>query len=368
MTTRTLKTDIYQSLEELPIVVNEFWQEQSRHDYFIGRSWFDNFINNVANQDGSVRIYVVTHGEDGVQAILPLWIKSNTKYFGATRIVTSLSNYYSPYFRLILNNSADAETTINELITHIKHDLAIWDAMLLGPVDVCSVNNYLFVEALKKQGLSVKTYFACANWIIDLNDTDFTSYFKSRPSKLRHTYQRRQKKLAHDYQFNIKVFSDLTDLEEAIADYQTIYSKSWKVKEPYVNFIPNLIRTCAKDGVLRLGILYVNNIPAAAQIWILNRKSASIYKLAYDPLFKDYSVGTILTMYLAERMITDEGMSRLDYLTGDDSYKKDWMNIRREFMCIYVINKENIRGRYLILKENLSVLKNHLIFLTKLKF
>jgi CelD/BcsL family acetyltransferase involved in cellulose biosynthesis len=121
-------------------------------------------------------------------------------------------------------------------------------------------------------------------------------------------------------------------------DYARIYASSWKTPEPFPQFIDGLARACAEAGWLRLGIVYIDEQPAAAQIWIVTGGIATIYKLAYDERYARLSLGTILTAHLMEQVIDADKVHEVDYLTGDDAYKKDWMSDRRERWGIVAFN------------------------------
>ena len=133
-------------------------------------------------------------------------------------------------------------------------------------------------------------------------------------------------------------------MERAISDYGRIYSASWKVPEPYPHFVPGLIRTCAEKGWLRLGLLYVDDQPVAAQVWIIVDHSALIYKLAYDDRHASLSPGTVLTTHLMRHAIDVDKVRIVDYLTGDDPYKRDWMSHRRERWGILALNPRTVGG------------------------
>jgi CelD/BcsL family acetyltransferase involved in cellulose biosynthesis len=65
-------------------------------------------------------------------------------------------------------------------------------------------------------------------------------------------------------------------------------------------------------------------------LWIVSERRAEIYKVAYDEAFKQLSPGTALTAKLMQHVIDIDGVDEVDYLIGDDPYKKSWMGARRE--------------------------------------
>lgn len=159
----------------------------------------------------------------------------------------------------------------------------------------------------------------------------------------------------------IEMVTDANGLASAIADYQKVYSASWKVPEPYPEFIPGLLRACAECGVLRLGLLYINGQPAAAQIWIVHGGTASIFKLAYNERFAEHSAGTILTARLMQHVLDVDRVTEVDYLTGDDPYKRDWMSHRRELWGVMAFNPATVRGLVKIVRHmGASAAKNFL--------
>jgi CelD/BcsL family acetyltransferase involved in cellulose biosynthesis len=82
----------------------------------------------------------------------------------------------------------------------------------------------------------------------------------------------------------------------------------------------------------------MDGVPAAAQVWIVVNGTASIFKMAYDERYAKESVGTVLSSLLMERVIDVEKVRVVDYLSGDDAYKRDWMSLRRERWGIMAFN------------------------------
>ena len=83
-----------------------------------------------------------------------------------------------------------------------------------------------------------------------------------------------------------------------------------------------------------MAILYAKDSatekPIAAQVWFVRHGKASIFRLAYDKSWRKYSPGSILTAYLMEYVIDTDKVEEIDFLTGNDAYKQDWMSERRE--------------------------------------
>jgi CelD/BcsL family acetyltransferase involved in cellulose biosynthesis len=71
---------------------------------------------------------------------------------------------------------------------------------------------------------------------------------------------------------------------------------------------------------------------------------ANIYKVAYDEAYKKYGPGTLLTAVLMEQVIDRDHVIEVDFLIGDDTYKKIWMSHRRERWGVISYNLGTVRG------------------------
>ena len=110
----------------------------------------------------------------------------------------------------------------------------------------------------------------------------------------------------------------------------------------------------AEKGMLRLGIARLGDQAVAAQLWIVAGRKASIFKLAYHENYADYSPGTVLTAHLLSHVIERDSVTEVDFLKGDDKYKRMWMSHRRERRGIVAYNPATITGAMLSLKELLG--------------
>ena len=116
----------------------------------------------------------------------------------------------------------------------------------------------------------------------------------------------------------------------AWADYEAVYRVSWKPEEGSFAFLRALAEQEGAAGTLRLGLAYKDGAPIAAQLWTIENGEATIHKLAYAESAKALSPGTILGEAMFRRAIDTDRVAMIDYGTGDDAYKADWMAERRQ--------------------------------------
>jgi hypothetical protein len=269
-----------------------------------------------------------------------------------TRKLSSLTNYYSPFFSPHLSvSTAPNRGTLRALARAVAEERPHWDVIEIKPLDVNSETFSALVEEFKAVGFVVQTYFSAGNWYEPVKGRSYREYFEDLRSSVRNIAKSKNKKIERSGRVRCEIISGTEGLEAGIAAYNKVYAAGWKVPEPYSQFVPGLIRTCAAQGKLRLGLAYMDGEPAAAQVWIMHSGVASIYKISYDQKFRDLSIGTYLTTRLMEHTIDVDRVDEVDYLTGDDSYKRDWMSQRRERWGILALNPRTPRGALAILRH-----------------
>src|SRR6266852_4001102 len=270
---------------------------------------------------------------------------SNSNSISMPRKLEALANYYSCFYAPHLAVSAgESHETLRALTQAMAQEKPRWDTVEVKPLDVHSREFPELVEAFKAAGFVVQTFFSFGNWYLPVNGRSFAEYSETLPSMLKNTLSRKRKKLEKSGRAKMEIVTGERGLDAGIDAYMKVYLSSWKQPEAYPQFVPGLIRMCAAMGALRLGILCVDGEPAAAQLWIVHHGKALIYKLAYDERFADLSVGTILSATLFQHALDVDKVTEVDYLSGDDGYKKDWMSQRRERWGILALNPRTPRG------------------------
>ena len=86
----------------------------------------------------------------------------------------------------------------------------------------------------------------------------------------------------------------------------------------------------SKNGTFYFNFIASHDgIPVAVQLWTVDAGTAFIHKLAYLESAKSLSAGTTLSAALFEHVIDTDRVALVDFGTGDEPYKADWMNAVR---------------------------------------
>ncbi len=291
-------------------------------------AWYQALADQVLDETASPAL--VTVAGDHAAGLLPLVAHRHGGSGIVGEAIGPLANFYTAYFApLIAGGDGQAEIA-RELARTALDDLPRWHTLDLNPISLEADWVEAFAGELRRSGCSVSSYFRFGNWYLEVGGRTFDEYFAGLPGKLRNTVKRKDRKLQREADVELEIVSDRAGLDDALEDYRRIYALSWKQAEPFQGFIDHICRQYADRGWLRLGRLMADGSPAASQIWFVRNGTASIFKLAYDPQFSKYSVGSILTTRLMQHVIDVDKVDVVDYLCGDDAYKQDWMSHRRE--------------------------------------
>ena len=174
------------------------------------------------------------------------------------------------------------------------------------------------------------------NHVLPVNGRSFAEYWATRPGQMRTTLKRKAKKV------EVEIFTRFDPAEWAA--YEDIYAHSWKPEEGS----PDLLRQFAYDegaaGRMRLGIARHGGLPVAAQFWTVENGTAYIHKLAHLDEHKPLSAGTTLSAALFEHVIDRDHVLLVDFGTGNDPYKSDWMEVDRPRFRLDCIDTSQLRA------------------------
>jgi CelD/BcsL family acetyltransferase involved in cellulose biosynthesis len=343
---------LYSCWHDLPAGYAGLFARAGAADFCLGRAWFEALAATILEEDERLCIAAIEADPPGAspRACLVGRHRERDPAFWGARSFSSLSNYYTLQYAP-LADGGDVATALVELALGLRARRPRYDLVHFEPLVPGTAPFDDLAAALGAAGLVTRRYFRFGNWHEDTAGLSFQSYLARRPSTLRHTLRRKSARLARAGVVRTAVVREREALDPAMDRYEEVYAASWKRLEPHPAFIRRLAGDLADAGALRLGLLWLDRRPIAAQIWIVWAGRAILYKLAHDRSFDALSPGTVLTARMLERLLDDERVAEVDLGAGDDPYKRLWASRRRERWGLIGFDPMTLRGGLGILRH-----------------
>ena len=323
---------LYKQWDQLPCSAHALFLKGEQKSLFLSRIWLENITTHALAENQSILLACVEEN-DSLLAILPM-IKTSQGRHSKQSSLSSLSTKFTSLYSLLISDS-NKEAILTCLADGLANSLTTNQAqtptasILFEPIDTNDDDIIRLRQLMESCGFQSHSYFRFYNWTHTLKGQSFDQYMAERPTHLRNTIKRKQRKLEREHNYEIRLYKE-DNINQALIDYDIIYTASWKTNEFFSDFTPALVKNLSRLSWLRLAILYINEQPAAAQIWFVLHAKANIYRLVFNEQWKSYSPGSILTEFLMRHVIDIDKVTEIDFLTGNENYKQDWMTIRRE--------------------------------------
>lgn len=179
----------------------------------------------------------------------------------------------------------------------------------------------LLERAFAKSGWLVVREPCDTNRVLEVGGRSYAEYLAERPGRMRTTLSRKAKKV------EVEIFERFD--AEAWAAYEDIYAESWKPSEGDPALLRAFAEAEGEAGRIRLAVARHEGEAVAAQFWTVEDGTAYIHKLAHRESARPLSPGTTLTAALMMKVIDGDRVESVDFGTGDDPYKRDWMDSAR---------------------------------------
>lgn len=225
-------------------------------------------------------------------------------------VLHELANWYAFRVAPLVTPGADAR----HLLSMIARDLSA-DRVVLSKLS--GEDAATLAEAFRAAGWFAVTTPCDVNHILRVQGRSYAEYLAGRPGQVRTTLKRKAKKV------EVQVFDTFDQV--AWDAYEAIYAQSWKPEEGSPAFLRRFAQEEAAAGRLRFALARAEGQPVAAQFWTVEHGTAFIHKLAHIEEAKPLSPGTTLSAALFERVIDGDKVTLIDFGTGNDGYKRDWM-------------------------------------------
>lgn len=231
--------------------------------------------------------------------------------------LAACTNWYSFWARPLTTAPDRAEV----LLAAIARDLAPHGAIDFAPLPAPEAG--WMARAFRAAGWIATVEPAHINRHMSVQGQDFAQWWSTRPGALRATVRRKGARGV--VECRVATRFDPADW----AAYEAVYAASWKPAEGDPALLRAFAQAESAAGALRLGLATIDGQPVAAQLWSVEHGTAFIHKLAHRDDARAASPGTLLSAALFAHVIDHDGVAAIDFGTGDDPYKADWMDHTR---------------------------------------
>ena len=294
--------------------------------------------------DKALRFYI--NSREPKRTTLPLLLSQKRLAGLDTHLLEGTTGLYSSHY---LPEAGDSDK-LRELLQQILQQER-WDVLRFSAVDEGGDLHQALTSLAGSENWPLRCSPDFEHWYLKLEEPDFDAYSATLPGVLRSTLRRKQAKLEDQGEIRFDLYAKPQEVSAGLDAYTDIYARSWKNAEAYPEFIPELSHWAAHSGWLRLGIFCVNNQAVAAQIWLVLNGRASIFKLAYDQAYQEWSVGTLLTARMIQFVLEEDGVTEIEYGKGGEAYKRDWMSSSRQRVQLACYNPATLMGRVMALRH-----------------
>ncbi|MFO6447456.1 GNAT family N-acetyltransferase [Erythrobacter sp. NE805] len=247
--------------------------------------------------------------------------------------ITPLRNWYSFTWRELAPAGAQGDRLLTAIARQLRQ--RGW-RVTLEPVPGEDGSAERLARAFRAAGWAVAIEPCDINHVLPVSGRSFAEYWAGRPGALRSTLKRKGGKVECEV---------LTRFDpQAWAEYEAIYAASWKPAEDFPAMLRAFAEAEGAAGRLRLGIARADGRAVAAQCWTVENSIAYIHKLAHLESHRQLSAGTTLSAALFAHVIDVDRVSLVDFGTGDQSYKADWMEAVRPRYRIDCLDPASPRG------------------------
>jgi len=232
--------------------------------------------------------------------------------------ISPLANWYSFTWRPLATGSRGKDALLKAIARDLR---GRGHRITLTPVPEEDGSASRLAKAFSQAGWRVEVAQCDTNHILHVGGRSFAEYWAARPGPLRTTLKRKAGKV------DVSIVNRFD--ARAWDQYEAVYNASWKPSEDHPTMLRAFAQAEGDAGRLRLGLASHEGQTVAAQFWTVENGTAYIHKLAHLENRRNLSAGTTLSAALFERAIDGDRVEMIDFGTGDEPYKRDWMEAAR---------------------------------------
>jgi len=213
-----------------------------------------------------------------------------------------------------------------------------WDTLCLMeiPSDSQSLTQFLLQLRTRGKYYAVEEGSSCPGVVLS---GSFETYLKGLSSNRRQKYKYDMRTLLSEGKVVHAVVKGREGLLEAMRPFRKAYEKRWGQSQDLFAFLESYLDKDDNCVGIELSSLVVNGGFVAGLLHLVHHRTMYMYLMAVDGEFKrSISLGNLVCAMNIERAI-ESGCESYDFLKGEETYKRHWMNQSKRALQITVYNR-----------------------------
>lgn len=316
------------------------WQQlhaASGADLFLSWDWLVPWWRHLA--DGRQLFVMVARDEDGVmRGLLALSLETARVGFRRLRRLRFLGDdrVGSDYLDALVEPGWN-RAVIRAFAATLDARRNDWDLLELRDMDEHSTTPQQLLDALGN-GFDMRSEAGLLCPVQEFAPELSVADFMSRTSRFKN-YTRRRKWLERQPGFRIEVCRDERTLQPALDHFFRLHRLRWHEDGGSSGIVGDCVEAFHRDamarlmaaGQLRLYTLWVDGLAVASVYALIHGQTFYYYQAGMDPAWRSRSVGLVLVGETFVDAIRS-GLTRYDFLRGEEAYKSDWVDGSRRLM------------------------------------
>lgn len=330
------------SLEASPTALQE-WDRLAAGRLFLTWTWLECWWRHYRH-DGRRRLELYTllvyddHGR--VVGIAPWYVERSLSgagtihFLGDGEVCSDHQTILCPPGReeevadAIADWLADDRPTVSDWLTGQAHDR--WDHLEFDGIDVEDVAMTRLVAQLDKRGCLTHRDPGLNCWLIELPDS-FDAFLAGLSKNRRAQARKALERVDDGSRFQLHRVEHAEDFQRGWNVLVDLHQRRWQSlgepgcfsSETFATFHRDVARRLLERGELRLWWLEHEGRPVSVEYQFALGGTISAYQSGIDPEALELEPGR-MTQVATKRWAIEHQFKRLDYLRGDEDYKKNW--------------------------------------------
>ncbi len=296
--------------------LNSYWNDSRQalnwSSVFVLPAWLQVWWQ-IFGSGNELSIRTVRQGEK-IIGVAPLMVRGETAFFIGNTDVCDYQDFVvvsgreDDFFGILLDDLR--ENNVKSLdLKHVRPDSTV----LTSLINIATERGYKVLNTQEDISLEVDLPPSWDEYLATLN------------TKQRHEVKRKLRRLGEAGNVEHRCIESGQEVDDFLDMFFNLFPRSREEKANFMtpqmkSFFKYFAKTMGDIGLLRFGIIKLDNQPAAMTIGFDYKNTHFLYNSAYDPRFNYLSVGLLCKVLCLKESI-EKGKKKWDFLKGAETYK-----------------------------------------------